>query len=108
MADIVICGLDDHELTTQLRSQPWHRAAVRYALQNNNGVSSPILALDPASNPPYSPRWSLLPLAPFLLEGTSGQVYLVDLGIPAKLFRDLHIKYRLPFDHRFLIPLKAV
>jgi NAD(P)H-hydrate epimerase len=38
----------------------------------------------------------------------TGDLYLADLGIPAAAFRRLAIFPAIPFDHRFVVPLRRL
>ena len=84
-----------------------------------NGTDQPILSLDVPSgleastgNTPgevIKPTWTLtlaLPKTGLLLEKT-GELYLADIGIPAVVYEKIGVRYQLPFDHRFIIPLLA-
>ena len=46
--DIIITALEDQEMWSQDRCQPWHRAAVAWAA----ACKAPVLAVDP---PPFEP-----------------------------------------------------
>lgn len=54
----------------------------------------------------FSIKCSILPILP--LENISsqcGKVYLSNLAIPDKFYRDAGINYKSPFGHKFVIPL---
>ncbi|XP_017468050.1 PREDICTED: enhancer of mRNA-decapping protein 3 isoform X2 [Rhagoletis zephyria] len=68
-----------------------------------------VLAVDP---PPEGIKdvcikYAILPILP--LNGISsnnyGKLYLCNLGIPDKFYRDAGIKYKSPFGHKFVIPI---
>lgn len=51
-------------------------------------------------------KCSILPILP--LENISagcGKLYLSNLAIPEKFYRDAGINYKSPFGHKFVIPL---
>ncbi|XP_055844657.1 enhancer of mRNA-decapping protein 3 [Episyrphus balteatus] len=67
-----------------------------------------ILAIDPPPNGirDVPIKYSILPTLP--LNGIStncGKLYLCNLGIPDKFYRDAGIKYKSPFGHKFVIPI---
>lgn len=67
-----------------------------------------ILAIDPTPNGirDVPIKYSILPTLP--LNGIStncGKLYLCNLGIPDKFYRDAGIKYKSPFGHKFVIPI---
>lgn len=67
-----------------------------------------ILAIDPPPNGirDIPIKYSILPTLP--LNGIStncGKLYLCNLGIPDKFYRDAGIKYKSPFGHKFVIPI---
>lgn len=81
--------------------------AVKFLLRHIFRAS--ILAIDP---PPIGIhdvpiKYSILPILP--LNGIStnncGKLYLCNLGIPDKFYRDAGIKYKSPFGHKFVIPI---
>lgn len=41
-----------------------------------------------------------------LLNAATGDLWLADLGIPAEAFRRAGVDYQVPFDDRFMVPLK--
>lgn len=52
-------------------------------------------------------KCSLLPILPLagLKKDACGRLYLCNLGIPLKFYRDSGIKYKSPFGSKFVIPL---
>ncbi|XP_065360954.1 enhancer of mRNA-decapping protein 3 [Calliphora vicina] len=69
-----------------------------------------ILAIDPPPSgiPDVSIKYAILPILP--LNGISnncGKLYLCNLGIPDKYYRDAGIKYKSPFGHKFVIPIHS-
>ena len=111
--DLIVCSLDDHELSSQLAFQPWHRSAVAWA----NGSRAPVLALDPPAQPPAAGRSAPLPALdckhtlgaalPLGYGPQQGAVYLCNLNVPAEVFRSQRIEYVSPFGPRIVIPLHA-
>ena len=39
---------------------------------------------------------------------TTGELWLADIGIPERAFRNLGLDYRFPFGRRFLVPLESM
>lgn len=88
-----------------------------------------MLAIDP---PPcgikdVAIKYSILPILPLIQDpGTSvaatttktttsektstnncGKLYLCNLGIPDKFYRDCGIKYKSPYGHKYVIPIHS-
>lgn len=68
-----------------------------------------MLAIDP---PPsgiqdVSIKYAILPILPLngISTNSCGKLYLCNLGIPDKFYRDAGIKYKSPFGHKFVIPI---
>ncbi|XP_037080781.1 enhancer of mRNA-decapping protein 3-like [Pollicipes pollicipes] len=108
--DLIVCSLDDHELSSQLAFQPWHRAAVAWA----NGSRAPVLALDPPPAPPgraqlpaIDCKFTLGAVLPLGYAAQQGAVYLCNLNVPTEVFRSQRIEYVSPFGPRIVIPLHA-
>ncbi|XP_063305377.1 enhancer of mRNA-decapping protein 3 isoform X2 [Pelobates fuscus] len=104
--DLVINCLDCHE-NAFLRDQPWYRAAVDWA----NGNRAPVLSIDPPVNDQEQgihAKWSLELGLPLALGEQAGRVYLCDIGIPQKVFREVGISYHSPFGCKFVIPLHSI
>ncbi|XP_012157998.1 enhancer of mRNA-decapping protein 3 isoform X1 [Ceratitis capitata] len=96
--DLVILSTDSNVLTGKVR---------KWLSENRASV----LAVDP---PPdgikdVSIKYTILPILP--LNGISsnnyGKLYLCNLGIPDKFYRDAGIKYKSPFGHKFVIPIHS-
>ncbi|XP_075432067.1 enhancer of mRNA-decapping protein 3 isoform X2 [Ascaphus truei] len=103
--DLVINCLDCHE-NAFLRDQPWYRAAVDWANQNR----APVLSIDPPVGEQAQgihAKWSLSLGLPLALGEQAGRVYLCDIGIPQKVFREVGINYHSPFGCKFVIPLHS-
>lgn len=69
---------------------------------------SSVLAIDPPANGinDISIKCSILPILPLNnISSNCGKLYLCNLGIPDKYFRDAGIKYKSPFGHKFVIPI---
>lgn len=69
------------------------------------------MAVDPPTTgiSNLSIKCSILPMLP--LENISescGKLYLSNLTIPDKFFRDAGITYKSPFGHKFVIPLHII
>ncbi|XP_068131778.1 enhancer of mRNA-decapping protein 3 isoform X2 [Hyperolius riggenbachi] len=104
--DLVINCLDCHE-NAFLRDQPWYRAAAEWANQNR----APVLSIDPPVNDQgqgIHAKWSLELGLPLALGEQAGRVYLCDIGIPQKVFREVGITYHSPFGCKFVIPLHSM
>lgn len=105
--DLIVAALEDHEMWAQDRSQPWHRAATKWS----SGCSAPVLAVDPPPQPPAAPavKISLLPGGmPLAHSDAAGKLYLVNLGIPERVYKEVGVKYSSPFGAKSVIPLHAI
>lgn len=73
------------------------------------GNRSTVLAIDPPVEGIKNVivKCSLLPILPVagLQKNACGRLYLCNLGIPLKFYRDSGIKYKSPFGSKFVIPL---
>uniref|UniRef100_A0A0K8VBV8 Enhancer of mRNA-decapping protein 3 n=1 Tax=Bactrocera latifrons TaxID=174628 RepID=A0A0K8VBV8_BACLA len=96
--DLVILSTDSKNLNSQVR---------KWLSENRASV----LAVDP---PPdgiddVCIKYAILPILP--INGISsknyGKLYLCNLGIPDKFYRDAGIKYKSPFGHKFVIPIHS-
>ena len=67
---------------------------------------APVLAVDP---PPITPtldiKMSLTWGLPLSHSPQSGKLYLVNLGIPKNIYKEVGIKFSSPFGAKFVIPL---
>jgi len=100
--DLIVTALEDQEMWSQERCQPWHRAATAWA----QGCRAPVLAVDPPPQPPsldikMSLTWGL----PLSHSPQAGKLYLVNLGIPRNIYKEVGIKFSSPFGAKFVIPL---
>lgn len=95
--DLVIMALAD-ERTNQLNG-----LATSWILD----CRAPILAIDPPASgtPGISVKLSIVPTLPLAHCAANGQIYLVNLAIPQKVFTELGIHYKSPFGPKFVIPL---
>lgn len=51
-------------------------------------------------------KCSILPLLPLEnIDASCGKLYLANLSIPEKFYRDSGVNYKSPFAHKFIIPL---
>lgn len=69
------------------------------------------MAIDPPVTgiPILSVKCSILPILPLEnLSAACGKLYLSNLAIPEKFYRDAGINYKSPFGHKFVIPLHLV
>lgn len=82
-----------------------------------------MLAIDP---PPcgikdVAIKYSILPILPLIQDSINsaaaatensstnkcGKLYLCNLGIPDKFYRDCGIKYKSPYGHKYVIPIHS-
>jgi len=100
--DLIVTAMEDQEMWSQERCQPWHRAAVSWA----ESQRAPVLAIDP---PPHTPsintKMALVSTLPLSHSKESGQLYLANLGIPKNIYKEVGIKFASPFGAKFVIPL---
>jgi len=103
--DLIVTALEDHEMFSQERCQPWHRAAIQWA----EGLVCPVLALDPPACPPPLPtKMTLVPGGlPLAHHTTGGKLYMANMGIPRQVYKEVGIEYRSPFGAKFVIPLHS-
>lgn len=69
------------------------------------------MAINPPVNglPFLTIKCSILPILPLEnISATCGKLYLSNLTIPEKFYRDAGIIYKSPFGHKFVIPLHLV
>lgn len=86
-----------------VKSMNLNSSIIRY-IQNNG---SPVLAVDPPITgvSEISIKYSILPILPLDDIKNCGKLYLCNLGVPEKFFRDSGIKYYSPFGSKSVIPL---
>ncbi|XP_065051460.1 enhancer of mRNA-decapping protein 3-like [Rhopilema esculentum] len=74
-----------------------------------NHNKAPVLALDPcirtAKQDSIVIKWSIALALPLIGSSKCGRLYLVDVGIPSGIFKDVGITYNSPFGDKFVIPL---
>ncbi|MBI4546529.1 MAG: NAD(P)H-hydrate epimerase [Ignavibacteriae bacterium] len=111
--DIVL----DAVLGYSLNGAPRGRALDLIRWANVSGI--PILSLDIPSGIDATTgetpgehvrsRWTMTLALPKtgLLPKSTGELFLADIGIPVGVYRDLGLPYTSPFDHRYVVPLKA-
>lgn len=106
--DLIIMALDDHDLWQQERSQPWHRGVVSWCKEQR----CPILGIDPLASPisqPITFKASLIPGLPLWHDGShTGKIHMVNLAVPAKVYKDVGITYQSPFGAKSFITLDPV
>lgn len=70
-----------------------------------------MLAIDPPPSGIHdvSIKYAILPILPLngISSSNCGKLYLCNLGIPDKFYRDAGIKYKSPFGHKFVIPIHS-
>uniref|UniRef100_A0A336K915 Enhancer of mRNA-decapping protein 3 n=1 Tax=Culicoides sonorensis TaxID=179676 RepID=A0A336K915_CULSO len=95
-SDLVILAVKKSELSKEITD--W--------ILNNRAT---VLAIDPPIEgvKNVTIKCSLLPILPLagLNKNACGRLYLCNLGIPLKFYRDSGIKYKSPFGSKFVIPL---
>lgn len=95
-SDLVILSVKNSQLTKSL---------VDWITSNR----APVMAIDPPQDgiKNIQIKCSLLPILPLngLKINCCGKLYLCNLGIPWKFFRDSGIKYKSPFGAKNVIPL---
>lgn len=100
--DIIITALEDQEMWSQDRCQPWHRSAMAWATASK----APVLAIDPPPHdPPLTTRMTVVSVLPLAHPPQAGKLYLANLGIPANIYKEAGIKFASPFGAKFVIPL---
>jgi len=106
--DLIIMALDDHDLWQQERSQPWHRGVVRWCKEQR----CPIFGIDPLASPisqPITFKASLTPGLPLWHDGSqTGKIHMVNLAVPAKVYKDVGISYQSPFGAKSYVTLEPV
>lgn len=109
--DLLVNGLEDHEMYKQERSQPWHRSAVLWASGVLSQSRIPAISVDPppGANPPFQPiKISLIPgFLPLYHpeEKKTGKLHMVNIGIPKKVYKDLGITYASIYGAKSVVPL---
>lgn len=100
--DLVVTAMEDQEMWSQERCQPWHRGAVSWA----EGRRAPVLAIDPPPHAPALPvKMALMGSLPLSHPKEAGQLYLANMGIPKNVYKEVGIKFLSPFGAKFVIPL---
>jgi len=106
--DLIIMALDDHDLWQQERSQPWHRGVVKWCKEQR----CPVFGIDPLASPipqPITFKASLIPGLPLWHDGThTGKIHMVNLAVPAKVYKDVGISYQSPFGAKSFVILDPV
>jgi len=117
--DVILLALDDHEMLQQERTKPWHRAGIAWARSPGSGAAPPVMiAIDPLSphqgyKAELSIKASVLPGLPIWYGsweandngGGVGKLYMVNLAIPSKVYKDVGIGYSSPFGAKTFITL---
>jgi len=100
--DLIVTAMEDQEMWSQERCQPWHRAATSWAESNR----APVLAIDPPPHPPAFPvKMTLVGGLPLAHPPEAGQLYLANLGIPKNVYKEVGVSFSSPFGAKFVIPL---
>jgi len=102
--DLIVTAMEDQEMWSQERCQPWHRSATAWA----ESCRAPVLSIDP---PPHAPalevKMTLVGGLPLNHPPEAGKLYLANLGIPKNVYKEAGIKFSSPFGAKFVIPLHA-
>ncbi|CAK8698294.1 unnamed protein product [Clavelina lepadiformis] len=102
--DLVIVAMDNDQ-SSFLKQQAWYNQAAEWC----RNTMAPIMCLCPPEQqlgtPCVNVKWSVCCVLPKSLPSSCGMIYLVDLGLPPKLFKKLGIKYRSPFCSKPFIAL---
>jgi len=100
--DLVVTAMEDQEMWSQERCQPWHRDAVTWA----QTCRAPVLAIDPPPHAPALPfKMALVGHLPLSHPKDGGQLYLANMGIPKNVYKEVGIKFASPFGAKFVIAL---
>merc|ERR1719147_596014 len=100
--DLIVTAMEDQEMWSQERCQPWHRNATSWA----ESCRAPVLAIDPPPHPPaLEVKMTLIGGLPLHHPPEAGKLYLANLGIPKNIFKEVGIKFSSPFGAKFVIPL---
>ncbi|CAH1796386.1 unnamed protein product [Owenia fusiformis] len=99
--DIIINAMDTHD-NSNMKVQTWYTSVVEWTNQSK----AQVIAIDPpVEGSTIGTKWSLSLAMPLNLSEKCGQIYLCDIGLPKKVFKEVGVKYLSPFGHKFLIPL---
>jgi len=100
--DLIVTAMEDQEMWSQERCQPWHRSATAWA----EACRAPVLAIDPPPHPPaLEVKMTLVGGLPLHHPPEAGKLYLANLGIPKNIYKEVGIKFSSPFGAKFVIPL---
>lgn len=106
--DMVLAGLDS--VDGQCQADPTAVATMANWVQQSK---APVMWVDPPANgnalAPL-PQWVLMPILPLAMDASvvaSAGLYLCDLGIPHRVFRELGLEYASPFGSKFVVVLHA-
>uniref|UniRef100_A0A1E1XKM2 Enhancer of mRNA-decapping protein 3 n=1 Tax=Amblyomma sculptum TaxID=1581419 RepID=A0A1E1XKM2_AMBSC len=106
--DLVLAGLDSLDGMSQ--ADPTAVATMANWVQRSK---APVLWVDPpplGSTVAPPPRWVLMPVLPLAMDASivaSAGLYLCDIGVPRRVFRELGIEYTSPFGSKFVVVLHA-
>lgn len=102
--DLVVVALDDHDTYEQERRQDWHKTATKWSTE----CRAPILAIDPVPMMASHAKASLMAGLPIWHpHNTAGAVYLVNLALPSKVYKDVGISFVSPFGAKSCISLHS-
>jgi len=102
--DLIVTSMEDQEMWSQERCQPWHRSATAWA----EACRAPVLAIDPPPHPPaLEVKMTLVGHLPLHHPPEAGKLYLANMGIPKNIYKEVGIKFSSPFGAKFVIPLHA-
>lgn len=106
--DMVLAGLDS--VDGLCRADPTAVATMANWVKQSK---APVMWVDPPASgsavaPP--PQWVLMPILPLAMDASivaSAGLYLCDVGIPHRVFRELGVVYASPFGSKFMVVLHA-
>nr|CAB3240808.1 enhancer of mRNA-decapping protein 3-like [Phallusia mammillata] len=102
--DLVIVAMEDG-FSSFFRQHAWYKAATRWC----SNTIAPIMCFCPPDDEDFKPKfnikWSVCSILPQSLPESFGLVYLLDIGLPPMVFKQVGITYRSPFCSKSFIAL---
>ncbi|KAG0426050.1 hypothetical protein HPB47_026816 [Ixodes persulcatus] len=108
--DMVLSGLDPVDGSRGV--DPRSAALVADWVQQSK---APVVSVDPpprggTASALLTPQWVLMPVLPLAVEprvAAAAGLYLCDVGVPRKVFKDAGVEYASPFGSKFVVALHA-
>uniref|UniRef100_A0A147BGB1 Enhancer of mRNA-decapping protein 3 n=1 Tax=Ixodes ricinus TaxID=34613 RepID=A0A147BGB1_IXORI len=108
--DMVLSGLDPVDGSRGV--DPRSAALVADWVQQSK---APVVSVDPpprggTASALLTPQWVLMPVLPLPVEprvAAAAGLYLCDVGVPRKVFKDAGVEYASPFGSKFVVALHA-